>query len=74
MSKLTLEARDEFTKMMGECRKIHCPLLLKLADRVEKVERGLATAFKHMEAKTCLGDLPTDLFPLHDEFLDGDLK
>jgi len=74
MSELTVEARAEFTKMMGECRKIHCPILLKLADRLEKVEAGLVVAFKHMESNKCLGGLPTPLYPLHDEFLDGDLK
>ena len=49
-------------------------LVKDLAERLEKVERGLINAFKHMESKKCLGDLPTSLFPLHDEFLDGDLK
>lgn len=72
MSKLTTRAFDMAGQENADGEEFD--MIQELAERLKKVERGLANAFKHMEAQKAMSGLPTNLFPLHDEFLDGDLK
>lgn len=72
MSKLTTRAFD----MAGQenCDSAEYDMIQELAERLKKVERGLYLAFKHLEEQKSNSGMPTPLWKLHDEYLDGDLK